>query len=264
MPDPDAIESLLALRAKAHRIGAAPLTSAGDLVAWIDERSIALVSGRSALPNAAEAIAGRAIEGSWWGDPDGSLIYRLLTALELGESRPAVDDLVLVDGKRTLVSHRLVPAVCAVAANPERRRRVRDGLRTPARQLLDLLTDDRAVRAEDTGLTSAEFRKARGALESGLLARSTSVHTESGHHASVLEAFGLDEIASAGAAAASGEAALRALFEGALRSAVVASRREMDRWFRFVEPEAARRSGAIDGLGTRQLEADGGPWLTLL
>ncbi|HKH88180.1 MAG TPA: hypothetical protein VKA05_05120 [Acidimicrobiales bacterium] len=262
MPNGEQLDRLLAVRATAHRIGAPSLTSVAELEAWIEDRSMALVSGRSAVPSASEAIVGRAIEGSWWGDPEGSLIYGLLTAIE--STTPPIADLVLVDGKRTLVSSRLLPIVQALAADAERRRRVIAGLKAPARRVLDLLGDERAIRAEDTSLSAAEFRKARGALESGLLARSTSVHTESGHHASLLEGSGSGSDSGEGAAPAGGEAALRSLLESALWSAVVASRREMEKWFRFVEPDAVRRRAAIDELGARPVDGPGGVWLTLL
>jgi hypothetical protein len=227
-----------------------------ELTRWIDERGVVLVSGKSALPNAAEAIAGRAIQGSWWGDPEGSLIYRLLNELEDG----ATDylDIVLVEGKRTLIAPHLTPIVHTVASDPDRRRRATDALREPARQLLAVLADGRTVRSDDPVHGGKGERTTRTALEAALLARSTSVHTMSGHHASVLEAYGVQR---AGRKRATG--GLQELLGAALMSAVVAEQGEVEKWFRFIEPDPATRSAAIASLGAHQIRAEGRLWLTL-
>ncbi len=232
------------------------MSSAGELAAWIEDRGLVLVSGRSAIPSAVEAIVGRSVEGSWWADADGSLTYQLLTDLE--EKHPSISDLTLAEGKRTLIGAALMPVAQAVAGEVGRRERVVTTLRPAARHLLDVLADGRAVRSENAGLSSPEFRKARGALEAGLLARSTSVHTESGHHAAVVALFGGDGATATG----SGDLALGTLLEAALRSAVVAARSEVERWFRYVEPDKQRRLTAIDNLDARQLDGPGGIWLT--
>lgn len=250
------LADLLADRSIACRRGLPPLSSVTELTSWIDERGVVLVSGKSALPNAAEAIAGRAIGGSWWGDPEGSLIYRLLNELE--DRAGDYLDLVLVEGKRTLIAPHLTPIVRAVASDPERRRRATDALKEPARPLLGLLAGGRTVRSDDQAHSGTAERTARAALEARLLARSTSVHTMSGHHASVLEAYGEHAVNEQRATGG-----LRELLEASLASAVVAEQGEVDKWFRFVEPDRGARSAAIEALGTRQIRANGRIWLTL-
>jgi hypothetical protein len=232
------------------------MSSLNELIAWIDDRHIALVSGTSALPNAAEAIVGRRIEGSWWGDPLGSLIFRLLSELE--DDAPQYLDVALVEGKRTLVSPPLTPSVLAVASDPDRRHRVAATLKQPARRLLEVLADGRTARSGDPALVGSVGRNARTALEAGLLARSTSVHTASGHHASLVETFGEPSL---GRDQPAGD--LGALVQAALEAAVVAERGEVERWFRFVEPDRERRALATDGLGAREIRTGGRVWLTL-
>jgi hypothetical protein len=230
------------------------MTSLAQLEAWIDGREVALVSGKSAIPSAAEAIAGRPIDGSWWGDPHGSLIFRLLSELE--DHAPQYLDVVLAEGKRTLVSPRLAPVVGAVAGDPDRRRRVTQTLKAPARQLLGVLQSARVVRSDEPEHAAKMARAARVALEAGLLARSTSVHTTAGHHASLLESYGDEspEPSSAG---------LQALTAAALGAAIVADKREVERWFRFVEPDRELRAAAVAQLGASEIPAGGRVWLTL-
>lgn len=256
MSDPATqLEQLFALRETAHRRGAPAMSSVSELAGWIDERRIALVSGRSALPNAAEAIAGRPIVGSWWGDPDGSLIFRLLTELE--DDAPEYLDVALVDGKRTLVPPQLAPVVLRVASDADRRHRVAAGLKEPARRLLEHLAGGRTVRTDEPAHAGKVGRSARAALEAGLLASSTSVHTSSGHHASLLETYGEPSL---------GEPQpgdLAALMGAALEAAVVAERKEVEKWFRYVEPDRARRTATTDELGASEIRTDGRIWLTL-
>jgi len=225
-----------------------------ELEAWIDGRDLTLVSAKSAIGNAAEAIAGRPIEGSWWADPLGSLIFRLLNELE--DDAPQYLDLVLAEGKRTLVSPRLAPVVLAVASDPERRRRVIDTLKEPARRLLEVVESGRTVRSDDPGEAGKVSRSVRMSLEAGLLARSTSVHTMSGHHASLLERYPDNP-------AGNGQHGLRELTKAALRAAVVANKSEVEKWFRFVEPDRERRAAAVTELGAPEILADGRAWLAL-
>lgn len=251
------LEHLLGARTRSHRLIGLPMSSLGELEDWLAGLGVALVSGRGALPNAAEAIAGGPIEGSWWGHAEGSRIYRLLGELEEGAS--GYEELALVEGKRTLLAASLVPAAAALAADPGRRRRVVEGLKAPARRLLEALESKRVVRSDDHGAAGKEARSARRALEAGLLARSRSVHTESGRHVSLLEPYG-DEAPPGGAKETA--AALSELLAAGLSACVVAERREIEGWFRFVEPDAGRRSDALDHLAPRTLAVDGRIWMT--
>jgi hypothetical protein len=251
---------LLSVRTTAHRLDAgAPMTSVGQLQEWLGVRGMALVSGKSAVPNAAEAIAGCQIEGSWWGHPEGSRIYRILNELEDGES--GIDELALVEGKRTLLEGRLMPIVLAVACDRDRRRRVIEGLRDPARKLFSAITAGSVVRSDDPGSRGNVWRSARVALESGLLARSTSEHTAAGHHVSLLQEYGGKAPVTAVPAAAT-TSGLAELFASALGSAVVARRTEVEKWFRLVEPDPQLRSDALSRIACRTIAVDGRAWLT--
>jgi hypothetical protein len=230
------------------------MSSVADLVAWLADRRLALVSGRSSVPNAAEAIVGRPISGSWWKDGAGSLVYRLLEELEAVE--PGYLDLVLVDSRRTLVHPDLVPVVTSVAGEPGRRARAVEALPALARQLLAGLEGDENNAGAAAGQAPAG-REARSALEASLLARSDSTHTDTGRHVSIIEIFGhLRAPATVGY-----ESALARLVEAALRSAVVAPEKEVLGWFRKVEPDAGRRRDAVDSLTCSRLNGEGVVWL---
>ncbi len=253
------LPDLLAERDRAHRLDGTcpPMTSVADLVAWLCEVRLALVSGRSAVPNAAEAIVGRPIRGSWWGDRDSSLVYRLLEELEAVEA--GYLDVVLVDSKRTLVHPDLVPLIASVAAERGRRARAVDALPTPARQLLARLEKRAEDKAGGARAEAPADRGARGALEAALLARSVSMHTETGRHVSIMEIFGHLPAP----ATVSYRSALARLVEATLRSARVAPEREVLGWFRKVEPDPGRRRDAVDSLTCRRLIDDRVVWLAV-
>ena len=77
-----------------------------------------LESARGRVPNLAEIVVGRRIQGSWWGHPQGKEIFWLTRAV-----REAPDVLVcrLVDGKITYVHRRLWPALLRLAPRFARR-----------------------------------------------------------------------------------------------------------------------------------------------
>jgi hypothetical protein len=83
-----------------------------DAFEFVKDRGVVLESGRGPIPNIAEAIAGAAIRGSWWGHPKGPEIWKVTRSL-----RGAQDVLVcrLVDGKITYVHRKLWPALVALA-----------------------------------------------------------------------------------------------------------------------------------------------------
>jgi hypothetical protein len=256
------LEHLLAERAEAYRLGSAPISELSVLETWLEERGLALASGQSALPSAAEAIAGGPIAGSWWGHAEGPRIYRLLGELEAQSS--GLIELSLVEGKRTLLSSRLTPLLEVVAADPGRRERVVAGLRPPARELLEHLDPRTALRSDDASFATWDnksWRAARNALEAGLLARSSSIHTESGRHVSVLEAYPPPSSRRPRTARQT-SSGLGELLAAALDACIVARQSEVVRWLRFVEPDRGRRSAALDGIGARPLVVAGQLWLT--
>ena len=54
--------------------------------AFVERHGIVLASAKGAVPNLADAVAGEAIRGSWWGHRDGRRIFAALAALEDDEA----------------------------------------------------------------------------------------------------------------------------------------------------------------------------------
>jgi hypothetical protein len=79
---------------------------------FVRRHGVVLESARGPVPNLAEAVAGNAIRGSWWGHAKGREIFRLTRAV-----RDSSDVLVcrLVRGKVTYVHRRLWPALVRLA-----------------------------------------------------------------------------------------------------------------------------------------------------
>ena len=84
-----------------------------EVLAFVERHGIVLQAARGPLPNLAEAIAGGAIGGSWWGHPKGKEIFRAVKAI--GAS-PDVLVCKLVEGKITYVHRRLWPALIKLAS----------------------------------------------------------------------------------------------------------------------------------------------------
>lgn len=152
------------------------------------ERIGLLLEHDKQLPSVTLLVAGEPIKGSWWGHPLGHAIYELLG--EFSERSGALDA-KLIDGKVTYVHPRLWPAFLALAQQPEPARL--DALSPLARTLLarvaelgpqrmDLLTRE--------GFASGkELTAAARELEAAILVQSSSLHTESGAHARVLQSW---------------------------------------------------------------------------
>jgi len=83
-----------------------------DPLEFVSRHGVVLASGKGAVPNLAEAVAGEAIRGSWWGHPRGKEIFSALNAVA---DSPDVLCFRLVDGKITYVHRRLWPAVVRLA-----------------------------------------------------------------------------------------------------------------------------------------------------
>jgi hypothetical protein len=83
-----------------------------EALAFVERHGIVLQAAHGPLPNLAEAIAGGAIRGSWWGHPKGKEIFRAVKAI--CES-PDVLVCKLVEGKITYVHRRLWPALIKLA-----------------------------------------------------------------------------------------------------------------------------------------------------
>ena len=96
-----------------------------EALAFVCEQGIVLVFAKGPAPRLTEAIAGEAIKGSWWAQPEGKHIYSTLRAITESEE---VLVCRLVDGKVTLVHRRLWPALARLAErlSPEQISRVRE------------------------------------------------------------------------------------------------------------------------------------------
>jgi len=179
------------------------------------------------LPSATAAIAGAPVRGSWWGHPQGKLIFETLNRLE-----DTVAWAKLVLGKETLVHRRLWPALVAAAASGQPWQI--KGLRTDAKRLLQRIRRGSRVMAD------REHAAASTDLERRLLAHGTSEHTPSGRHVRFLETWGAWARRSGVAAAGLPDAA-EAL--EALSAPVMA-------WAR-PEGEGRRRPGLLPWLAAR-------------
>ena len=79
---------------------------------FVARHGVVLASGKGPVPNLAEAVAGGAIRGGWWGHPKGREIFRALQALD---DSPDVLCFRLVERKITFVHRRLWPALVRLA-----------------------------------------------------------------------------------------------------------------------------------------------------
>lgn len=168
------------------------------------QRSGLLLLTDPRLPSVAGLVAGAPVRGSWWAHPRSQAIFAVALRLE---DHPDVLMAKLVAGKVTFVHRDLWPALLAVAA--ERGPWQMRGLSPAARSLL------RRVDREGEVFPGSPQRAAARALEARLLARSGEVHTATGAHARVLEAWPR-WAARAGTASAKDVAAARRALEEAV------------------------------------------------
>lgn len=161
------------------------------------EQALSLVRRRGAVPLAAaggpqslvEAVVGGPVKGSWWGHPQGGLIYALAGALE---DSPDVLVVKLAAGKVTFVHRRLWPALLRLASDAGHRRRALRHLGAEARRLLARVERVGELRLDELARTPQRRRALKAAaqeLERRLLAFGTSVHTAQGRHATVLRSW---------------------------------------------------------------------------
>jgi hypothetical protein len=237
MNDADYIAELETRRLREHRLIGVAMRDVRQLTAFVQERRIVLLTGKAAIPNMADAIAGRPLRGSWMANPEVHLIYRLTSRLQGFLGAP------LILGKSTTVDPALAPALYSLAADPARRQDARGRLSLDAARLLELVAQRGAVRMDAIDLPTKQSRKARVELEREFLVHSYDIHTDRGAHTSVIEEWEMSPLAKelAGTELSSLEHAVDTLVHAGLRSAVLAPEREVRKWF-----EGA--SGALDRL----------------
>jgi hypothetical protein len=132
--------------------------------------------------------AGEPIGGSWWGHPLGHDIYDLLGEFERGSGALSAK---LVNGKITYVHPRLWPAFLKLVQHGEAARAL--GLSPLAKSLRESVREGQVVRADE--LVASGFAKSRELglavreLEDRVLVHADSIHTSTGAHTKVLEAW---------------------------------------------------------------------------
>jgi len=228
------LEGLQALRLRLHRLRPSrPIRDLRGALAFIDERSIVLSTGRSSLPSLAEAIAGRQLRGSWMANPEVFRIYKVLGKVHRSE---AVVTAPLILGREALLDVALGPAVARIAGDPKRRDAARATLPPLAKRLLADVEEHGEVRMDRWRASTKRGREARLWLERLLLVVSRDLHTESGYHTAVVTPWRKSGIAvrfGKFAKRLSLDEAEDQLILAAVRSAVVAPEREVRRWFVF-------------------------------
>lgn len=139
------------------------------------------------LPCFVSTVAGGAVKGSWWGHPKGALIYDLANALHVSTE---VATLRLVEGRNTFVHRSLWPAIYRVVTDPQERRSRSQGLSSLEERLLADVEKAGTLRLDawaERGRRDAKaVKKAKDRLTASLLVNASSVHTETGNHATVL------------------------------------------------------------------------------
>lgn len=235
------LDELQALRLKLHRLAPPrPVRDAREAAKFIRARRMVMSTGHASLPILTEAIAGRHLAGSWMAHPEAHRIYTILRRL----AKSGVPSAPLILGKETLLDASLAPAVERIAIDPARCRKVRRELPPLARRLLETVEAEGRVRMDQWGVPTHRARAARVRLEQQLLVTSSSFHTESGYHTSLVAPWsssGISQRFSKEAARLTLKEAIDQLLLAGIRSAVIAPEHEVRRWFVF-------EGGRIDAL----------------
>lgn len=131
------------------------------------------------LPSLTTIIAGGPIKGSWWGHPQGNLMYNLSHELE---EQSDVLALKLVNKKVTFLQKRHWDALYAIGISGQNWQTSK--LLAAHKRLLKLIQSAGEIRADDLRLKikASEIGKLASKLEERLLVHSENVHTDSGKH----------------------------------------------------------------------------------
>jgi hypothetical protein len=176
------------------------------------ERLGILLQHDARLPSVSALVAGEPVRASWWGHGSGGEIFHVLRHLH---DRDDLEACRLIGGKLSFVHRRLWPALLGVATGGgDWQQR---GLPAAARQLL---RDVEAAGSAGwrTGSAGRDVKQPASELERRLLVASRQEHTESGHHARVLESWDAWRARRAPGVPAMPEPAARAALESAARA----------------------------------------------
>jgi hypothetical protein len=154
------------------------LRTVSEALALLRRERVLTVTPAPGVRSLVGEIAGE-VRGSWWGHPQGGLIFSIASALE---DSPEVLGAKLVGGKVAFLHRDLWPQLVRVVLDPAWKRTAARGLTAPAKQLLTQVERKGSLRLDGRA-------PARLALEKRGLVLSTSEHTETGRHAIVLRSW---------------------------------------------------------------------------
>lgn len=140
-----------------------------------------MLSSDQALPSLPSLVVERDVRGSWWADPEASLIYESARRLA---AHPDVIQVVLVSAKLTYLHKRLAPALQAVALDQAEWKF--EGISPHARAIWERLQQEPRLYADEPGLPTTDARqngRLMRELEARLLCAGGNVHTPRGSHA---------------------------------------------------------------------------------
>jgi hypothetical protein len=146
-----------------------------DLVDRLQEFDL-LLSTDPKFPSVTGLVVGDVGGRSWWAHPEAKQMYGLSCALH---DHPDVLMVKLISGKVTYIHRPLWPAIVAVGTAGEKWQM--DGLSKEAKALLKKTESQSEVDASGDAVRELETR---------LLVLATSVHTEHGFHAKVVQSWG--------------------------------------------------------------------------
>src|SRR5260370_4377032 len=103
------------------------------------EHRVVTVTPCGVLASMVRQVVGGPVKGSWWGHPDGKLIYRSCSALD---EHDEVLEVKVVDGKITFVHRMLWPVLLRVVTDPKWRKGARASLGQMAQRLFSQIEKD--------------------------------------------------------------------------------------------------------------------------
>lgn len=138
------------------------------------------------LPSLVATIAGGPVTGSWWGHPQGNLMFNLSN--ELAED-PDVLAVKFINKKITYLDQRHWDAFFTIAMSASEWQMKK--LAPDASTLYKKILDKKELRADDGSLkkTAAEIGKIATKLEERVLIFSDDIHTDSGKHIRVFKSW---------------------------------------------------------------------------
>jgi hypothetical protein len=150
------------------------------------EKTGLLMLTDATLPSLTTTVARGPVKGSWWGHPQGNLMYNL--SHELGE-QPDVLALKLVNKKITFLQRRHWDALYVVGTSGQDWQTSK--LLVTHKRLFEAVQSEDEIRADDPRLKmkASEVGKLASKLEERLLIHSESVHTDSGKHLRVMRSW---------------------------------------------------------------------------